>query len=79
MSKLLEIVSRPQTGLALLTVREFGATYTGQLWEKCKARKQGVCDASGAKYKVGAEVYRPVGNSKNRSMRILASRIDIAN
>lgn len=47
-----------------------------QLWSKCKARKSGVCDASGERYRPGAEIYRPVGNSRNRSMRILAVHID---
>lgn len=47
MSKLLSINARPGEGLALLTVREFGDVYSGQLWSKCKARKHGVCDASG--------------------------------
>lgn len=76
MSKLLAINERPGTGLALLTVRDFGKYYAGQLWSKCKARKPGVCDASGTGYQSGAEVYRPVGNSQNRSMRILAAQID---
>jgi len=76
MSKLLSINARPSDGLASLTVRDSGELYSGQLWSKCKARKSGVCDASGELYRPGAEIYRPVGNSRNRSMRILAALID---
>lgn len=76
MSKLLSINARPSDGLASLTVRDSGELYSGQLWSKCKARKSGVCDASGERYGSGAEIYRPVGNSRNRSMRILAAHID---
>ena len=76
MSKLLSINERPGDGLAILTVRDFGEVFVGQLWAKCKARKSGVCDASGERYGSGAEIYRPVGNSLNRSMRILAAHID---
>lgn len=76
MSQLLAINQRPGPGLALLTVRAFGEVYKAQLWASCKARKPGVCNASGTQYDAGTEVYRPVGNSRNRSMRILAAKID---
>ena len=76
MSKLLSINERPSDGLASLTVSDSGEVYSGQLWSKCKAQKSGVCDASGERYLLGAEIYRPVGNSRNRSMRILAALID---
>jgi len=76
MNKLLAVDERPGPGMALLTVIDFGEVYSRQLWSRCKARKPGTCDASGARYVPGAEVYRPVGNSANRSMRILAAQID---
>lgn len=76
MSKLLSIDARPSDGLASLTVRDSGEVYSGQLWRKCIAGKSGVCDASGERYRPGAEIYRPVGNSRNRCMRFLAALID---
>ena len=76
MSKLISVDLRPAPGLALLTVYDFGDTYARQLWAKCKARRPGTCDATGASYRPGAEVYRPVGNPQNRCMRFLALAID---
>lgn len=76
MSKLLSIDERPGDGLASLTVRDFGQVYSTQLWSKCKARSPGVCDASGERYRPGDEIYRPVGNARNRNMRILAAHIE---
>lgn len=76
MSKLLSINGRPGDGLASLTVLDVGEVYSGQLWSRCKARKPGVCGVCGESYLPGAEVYRPVSNARNRSMRILAAHID---
>jgi hypothetical protein len=49
--------------------------FRGQLWMKCKARKSGVCYVSGNQYSQGDDIYRPIGNSKNRGVRILAKNI----
>lgn len=76
MSKLLSIDDVPGPGLALLTVLNFGEVYSRQLWLKCKARKPGVCGVSGEGYLPGVDVYRPFGNTSNRSLRILAKQID---
>jgi hypothetical protein len=76
MSKLLSIDGRPGPGIAILTVVDFGRFFESQLWSKCTARKAGVCDSSGMSFLPGSEVYRPVGNSQNRSMRILATQIE---
>lgn len=76
MSKLVSINAIPGDGLASLTVRNFGEVYSHQLWSKCKARKPGLCDASGERYQSGDSIYRPLGNSRNRNMRILAAHIE---
>lgn len=72
MSKLLSVNECTSHGLPSLTVRDSREVHSRQLWSKCKVRISGVCDASGERYGPGAEIYRPVGNSSNRSMRILA-------
>lgn len=77
MSKLLSIDERPGPGMAILTVADFGRVIRSQLWSKCTARRAGVCDASGLSFPPGSEVYRPVGNSQNRSMRMLATQIEL--
>lgn len=76
MNNLLSVVARPGDGLALIHVRHFGQLFYDQLWAKVNARKHGTCDASGRDYMPGAEVYRPLGNTNNRSQRILAKYIE---
>lgn len=76
MGALLSIDERPAPGLAVVSVKSFGAIFREQLWSCGKARQAGTCDASGERYEPGAIVYRPIGNAKNRSMRILARWID---
>ena len=78
MSKLVRIEERLSDGLMLLTVLHFGEVFGSQLWSRCKARKRGRCDASGTSYAAGSSVYRPVGNQRNRMMRILATSLEEA-
>ena len=73
---MLKVEERLGDGLAVLTVEFFGVIYHGQLWSKVTARKHGTCWRSGRDYVPGAEVYRPFGNERNRSQRILADMID---
>ena len=76
MMALKRIDERPGVGLALLTVEYFGDIFSHQLWSKVKAKKHGTCAETHTEYAPGTEVYRPLGNSRNRSQRILASEID---
>lgn len=76
MNKLLSIDERPGPGMVVLTVADFGRIFDRQLWSKCTARRAGVCVASGLSILPGSEVYRPVGNARIRSLRILAAQIE---
>jgi hypothetical protein len=51
------------------------AYFRGQLWAKCKARKSGVCHVGGNQYHPGDDIYRPIGNAKNRGLRILVKNL----
>lgn len=49
--------------------------YGRQLWACCKMRKEHKCQACKRVFTIGAEMYRPVGNSYNRMERICAECI----
>lgn len=69
-------VEKVGEGLAMLRVEWFGAVLGPQLWARCRARRSHTCSQTGRRYQPGEMVYRPVGNTENRSQRILARCIE---
>ena len=69
-------VKKVAPGLAMVEVEWFGKVIGPQLWAKCTARRPHRCDHSGQRYEPGESVYRPVGNTENRSQRILAECVE---
>lgn len=70
-----EVDTRLGDGLILATFSDMGELDQA-LWSRGKSRKSTKCIVSGLPIKIGDSVYRPVGNQRYRSARILASEID---
>lgn len=52
------------------------ATIDGRPWVRVKCRKVGVCAETGMRYRAGTLVYRPLGNGRDRMLRVRASVVE---